>query len=99
MAFRGEPLFRAEWTHRVVPGESVWSLEDGQRLLFSVEKAGTGLDAKRSWWASAFKGEPEIDLSKVDSTKKLSDYDRGTQAEIRKVMYDRAAATGGGLAG
>jgi hypothetical protein len=90
VSFRSEPLFRAEWTHRVLPEDCLWSLEDGERLLLHVEKASLGPGAKASWWASAFKGETEIDVTAVDSSKKLHEYDEETRSALRKIMYDRS---------
>ena len=31
-------------------------------------------------------GDPEIDATKVDSTRQVEDYDEATQASIRKIM-------------
>ena len=35
------------------------------------------------------KGDAEIDTTKVDSTRNVSDYDPVTQGHIRKIMYDQ----------
>lgn len=61
----------------------VWHLESGRYLTMTMEKR------KNTWWKSALAGDTEIDTQKVDSTCKLEDYDEGTQAAIRKIMFDQ----------
>lgn len=39
--------------------DSLWSLNDGNSVVISLEKA------KRSWWGSVVEGDPEIDTTKV----------------------------------
>ena len=34
-------------------------------------------------------GDEEIDTTKVDSTRDVSDYDGETQGHIRKIMFDQ----------
>ena len=63
--------------------EVVWHLEGGRYLTLTMEKR------KNTWWKSALEGDEEIDTQKVDSTCKLEDYDEGTQAAIRKIMFDQ----------
>ena len=36
-----------------------------------------------------FEGDEEIDTSKVESTKKIEEYDGQTQGAIRKIMFDQ----------
>lgn len=38
-------------------------------------------------WSTVFKGDAEIDTSKVNNTKPLNDFDPETQGAIRKIMY------------
>ena len=63
--------------------ESTWTLEDGIRLVFIFEKK------KELIWKTVFKGDPEIDVSKVDNSKKMSEFDDETQGALRKVMYEQ----------
>ncbi len=60
--FLGEALFEGDWFLPVIPGDSTWSLEDGERLVISADK---GMGKARTWWKSAFIGDPEIDVTKV----------------------------------
>lgn len=39
-------------------------------------------------WKSVLKGDAEIDLTKVDTTRDMSEFDDETQGGVRKVMYD-----------
>ncbi len=34
-------------------------------------------------------GEPEVDVTKVDSTMRIEEYDDATQGAIRKIMFDQ----------
>eukprot|EP00301_Raphidiophrys_heterophryoidea_P025364 c8495_g1_i2.p1 GENE.c8495_g1_i2~~c8495_g1_i2.p1 ORF type:complete len:399 (+),score=90.94 c8495_g1_i2:40-1197(+) len=65
------------------PNDSMWTLEDNQALLITLEKPD------ECFWKTVIKGDPEIDTTKVDSTKDISDYDQETQAEIRRLMWDQ----------
>ena len=38
-----------------------------------------------TWWKSVVVGDPEIDTTKVDSVRHVSEYDEETQAGIQKV--------------
>ena len=58
--------------------------QDGQTLVISFEKA------VETWWPCVIKGHAEIDTQKVDSTKRVEEYDEETQAAIRKIMFDQA---------
>lgn len=63
--------------------EVLWHMEHGRYVTLTMEKN------KHTWWKSALVGHTEIDTQKVDSTCKLEDYDEGTQAAIRKIMFDQ----------
>jgi Spy/CpxP family protein refolding chaperone len=45
--------------------------------------------AEERIWGTVFKGDPEIDTSKVNNTKPLQDFDEETQGAIRKIMYEQ----------
>lgn len=40
-------------------------------------------------WSTVFKGDPEIDTTKVNNTKPLHEFDDETQGAIRKIMYQQ----------
>lgn len=75
---------------RVVEDGCMWTLDrDGAgraSLVVTLEKT------RHTWWASIFKDADAkecIDTTKVDSTKKMDEYDELTQATIRKIMFDQ----------
>jgi hypothetical protein len=79
----GAVIVEGDFFGEVKEDEVVWHLEGGRYLTVTMEKR------KNIWWKSALAGDEEIDTQKVDSTCKLEDYDEGTQAAIRKIMFDQ----------
>ncbi|KYF49919.1 NudC family protein [Toxoplasma gondii ARI] len=79
----GDVLLEGEWEDHVNAAESLWQVEDGPYLLLSIEKA------RENWWASVLKGEKKIDTTKIESVKRVEDFDAATQAHIRKMMFDQ----------
>ncbi|CBZ56082.1 putative nuclear movement domain-containing protein [Neospora caninum Liverpool] len=79
----GDVLLEGEWEEPVNAAESLWQVEDGPYLLLSIEKA------RENWWASVLKGEKKIDTTKIESVKRVEDFDAATQAHIRKMMFDQ----------
>lgn len=68
--------------------ESVWTISrdpigGNSQVVITLEKV------KKTWWKSAIVGHPEIDTTKVDSSQGIDEYDRDTQAAIRKIMYEQ----------
>ena len=63
--------------------EAVWTLEDRTTVILTLEKA------VETWWSSVIKGDAQIDTTKVDSKRDVSDYDPETQGHIRKIMFDQ----------
>lgn len=78
-----------EHWEKVRTSESYWNLgQVGGQLCISVY-----LEKEReSWWNAAVHGGGEIDTTKVDSTRDLSEYDGETQGAIRKIMFDQVRA-------
>ena len=79
---RGSPILHGSFSDRINSSESTWMIEDGIRLIVSVEKS------KQTWWKSVLIGDAEIDPTKVESTKHISEYDQETQGAIHKVIHD-----------
>lgn len=76
-------LLEGEFPEKIRADMSIWSVESNHTLNISLEKT------KPTWWASALKGDPEIDTSQVDSRRNIQDYDEVTQGAIRKAVYDQ----------
>ena len=43
---------------------------------------------KELYWTALLEGEPEIDKTKLDTTRNIAEFDDQTQADFQKVMYD-----------
>jgi len=80
---RGRVVLEGDWHMDVEPVESLWNLEERERLVLSLEKV------KKTWWECVFRGGPKIDTTKVESVKRIEDYDEGTQGTIRKIVFDQ----------
>lgn len=63
--------------------ETTWTLEDNLKLVIIFEKK------QELIWKTVFKGDPEIDVTKVDNSKKLEEFDNDTQGALRKVVYEQ----------
>ena len=60
----------------------MWSLVPGECLQIHLEKTD------ELYWTALFEGEQEIDKTKLDTSRDISDFDQQTQADFQKVMYD-----------
>eukprot|EP00434_Breviolum_minutum_P014598 symbB.v1.2.012870.t1/scaffold875.1/size155714/19 len=78
-----EVLLLGKLHEKVLPEESIWHLEDEHQVIISLQKS------RESWWKCVLEGDPEIDTTKVESTRKLEEYDGETQGAIRKIMFDQ----------
>lgn len=78
----GAFLLDGDLVERIRPEESTWTIESNA-LLLTLEKV------KKTWWATVFVGDDEIDTHLIDSTQKISDYDESTQGALRKIMFDQ----------
>lgn len=77
-------LLDGDFPEKIRADESVWSLESSSSTLqISLEKI------KKTWWASALKGDDEIDTGQVDSKREMHEYDSETQGAIRKALFDQ----------
>ena len=69
-------------THNVKCGESLWSLVAGDSIQVSLEKS------KDIYWTALIDGEVEIDKTKLDTSRNISEFDEQTQVDFQKVVYD-----------
>ena len=75
-------LIEGDLPYKVLTDSSIWMVESGV-IHVSLEKA------KERMWGCVFEGEKEIDLTKVDSTKDISDLDPESQAAVNRVIFDQ----------
>lgn len=69
--------------HKVKVEDSLWSIDkENGYLTINLEKT------KEIMWKSVLEGEEGIDLSKVDTTRDISEFDPECQAAIQRVSYD-----------
>jgi len=78
-----KPLIDDDFCEKIIPDDSNWSLEDGQSIIFFLEKATEII------WKSAFKGGKEIDTKTVDNSKRIDEFDSETQAALNKIVYEQ----------
>ena len=60
----------------------MWLLEAGEFVVINLEKR------EERFWTAVLEGDTEIDKSKVDTTRDISDFDEQTQSDFEHVMYD-----------
>ena len=61
----------------------MWLIDNSKQCLtINLEKT------KEIMWKSVFEGEEGIDLTKVDTTRDISEFDPETQAAIQRASYD-----------
>ena len=77
-----EPVLSGK-LHMKVKHESMWTLEDRRTVVINLDKI------VETWWSCVVEGEPVIDTTKVDSTRRVDDYDAETQGAIRKIMFEQ----------
>ena len=78
-----KPLIDDDFCEKIIPDDSNWSIEDGQSIIFFLEKATEII------WKSAFKGGKEIDTKTVDNSKRIDEFDSETQAALNKIVYEQ----------
>lgn len=75
-------ILSGDLCERIHPGDSTWILEDMQRITLNFEKQ------RETWWKCVLLGDAEIDTTKVESKKRIDEYDPETQGSIRKLLFD-----------
>lgn len=60
----------------------MWLLEGGKHIIVSLDKT------EERFWTAVLEGDEEIDKTKVDTTRDISDFDEQTQSDFQHVMYD-----------
>ena len=65
-------LVSGEYYEKIRLEDSTWTIEDNCRFLLTLEKGVETI------WKTVFKGDAEIDATKVDNTKPLESFDGET---------------------
>jgi CS domain. len=80
-----EPIVDAPLTHSIICDDSFWTVEDGNRLVINLQKLN-----QMEWWDSVCKGDPKIDITKVQpENSRLEDLDGETRQTVEKMMFDQ----------
>lgn len=61
--------------------ESTWTLDETLMLLL--------MKRRETWWPCLIRGHPQIDTTKVDSSRRIEEYDPETRAAILKLMAEQ----------
>lgn len=89
-----DPIIDGELSEAIKKGDSSWTIDDvkdGREIQVYLVKA-KGMH----WWKNVIKGDPEIDVSKIEpENSKLSDLDPETRQTVEKMMYDQRAKAAG----
>mmetsp|Transcript_51828 Transcript_51828/g.116870 ORF Transcript_51828/g.116870 Transcript_51828/m.116870 type:complete len:369 (+) Transcript_51828:119-1225(+) len=79
---RGKLILEGKLHEKINTEDSVWHLDEN-KLVISMEKQ------RQTWWKCVLEGDEEIDTSKVESVRRMDEYDGETQGAIRKIMFDQ----------
>jgi hypothetical protein len=80
-----QPLVKGELWAKIKHEDSFWTVEDGNTAVLHLVKLN-----QMEWWKTVIKGDPEIDLQKVQpENSKLDDLDGETRQTVEKMMYDQ----------
>lgn len=80
---KGNVIVEGKLHEKINVDDSMWTLEDSVRVVLTMEKV------RHTWWKCVFEGDEEIDTTKVESTRRIDEYDGETQGAIRKIMFDQ----------
>jgi len=80
-----DPMVDDDLSRTIVVDDSFWTVEDGNRLVLTLQKLN-----RMEWWESVCKGDPKINVQKVQpENSQLSDLDGETRQTVEKMMYDQ----------
>ena len=66
------PLMKGEFCEKIKPEDSFWSIEEKKFLNLNLEKGYEAI------WKNVLLGDPEIDTTKVDNSKRIDEFDTET---------------------
>ena len=79
----GEEIINGELFGKIIADESYWSIEDGNKLILTLNKA------QEMIWKTIIVGDQEIDPKTVDNSKRIDQFDVETQGHLQKVLYEQ----------
>lgn len=75
----------AALTKPIICDDSFWTIEDGNRLVVSLQKLN-----QMEWWESVCKGDPSINVRQIrPENSSISDLDGETRKTVEKMMFDQ----------
>jgi len=75
----------AALTKPIICDDSFWTIEDGNRLVVSLQKLN-----QMEWWESVCKGDPTINVRQIrPENSSISDLDGETRKTVEKMMFDQ----------
>ena len=81
------PILSGNLFSRIKEEDSMWSIEDGERLVVHMEKANLNHE---EWWHCVIAGHPKINMKTLKPPpKNFNTMDDGAQATIQKMMFDQ----------
>lgn len=80
---KGQTVLEGKLHEKVNTEETMWHLDNGTQVVINLDKQ------RETWWKSVLEGDQEIDTTKVESTRRMDEYDGETQGAIRKIMFDQ----------
>ena len=88
VGLRSQPdsfIVDAPLTKPIIVDDSFWTVEDGNRLVISMQKLG-----QMEWWDSVCTTDPKINVRAIQpENSSLSDLDGETRKTVEKMMYDQ----------
>lgn len=80
----GTWIMNAPLTNPIKCDDSIWMIEDGNRLVLTLQKV------TENWWERVVVGDPKIDTSAIPAEEtNLSEYDDATRQKVEQMMYDQ----------
>lgn len=78
-------ICNAKLTKPINVDETLWTIEDSNRLTISLQKVNT-----MEWWDSVCVDDPKIDVKKIQpENSSLGDLDGETRQTVEKMMHDQ----------